>query len=110
MSFHRVLALLVALPLFAASASAAEPISGRGDLQGKDMAASTLQIDHKIYHVTPATVMRDVDGNAIRLSSLRLPPIGQPAGPTPLYTARFEAVRTPAGFDLTQVQLVEAPQ
>jgi hypothetical protein len=105
MSFHRALALLVPLLVLAASATASEPISGRGDLQAKDMAASTLQISHRIYHVTPQTVMRDADGNAVNLRS-----IGEASGPIPHYSARFQALQTPTGFDLTTVQLVETPQ
>ena len=101
--------LLLALLGVGTGAHSAETMMGQGIVVKRDLAASTLQIDRRIFNVSASTTFTDLDGGPLTFESLRIFDVFNGVFLLADATrAEYRATRTEKGvWQLTSVTLIE---
>jgi len=105
----RRLAQATALGLLLASSGMAGELKGFGELDVKDLAASTVVIGSRTYVVTDRSVIRDPKGVRMGLAELPIPHAHEDVNLRPLVTGRFDAQEVRGRLVLLSLDLVDAP-
>jgi hypothetical protein len=101
------LTLPLAAILAGGAAFAESLVTGKGQIQARNLGTGVVYIGGHKFNVGPQTKLHWSKGGAVALKDLELPTELNAPGLWRVYVARYQAVESPSGPVLTEVTLIE---